>query len=253
MKKRLYGLIGYPLGHSFSARYFAEKFSKEDITDADYQLFPIEQVAEFPLLCSEQPRLRGLNVTIPYKQSILPFVHRYTDAVQAIGATNCIRLEQDGSWTATNTDAIGFELALLQWLPIEQIRKMQALILGNGGSAAAVKYVLKKLGIQFQVASRKVGDGVISYTEANQLLKNDTSLLIVQTTPLGMAPATDALPPIDIRLLSARHFVFDLIYNPAQSLLLQHAQAQGAASSNGLQMLYLQAEYAWKFWNERDC
>ncbi len=253
MKKetqRLFGLIGYPLGHSFSAHYFAEKFKREGIANADYRLFPLKSLDELRDLWAGHPTLCGLNVTLPYKKAILPYLSGLTPCAAAIGAVNCLRRQADGTWYGANTDAVGFELALLEVLPLERLQQMRALVLGNGGSAAAVCYVLRKLGMNYQVVSRSNRNGTISYPAANAVIATAADLLIVQTTPVGMAPHTHALPPVNPELFGPRHFVFDLIYNPDQSLLLRCAQARGAGTSNGLRMLHLQAEYAWQFWNE---
>jgi shikimate dehydrogenase len=247
---RLFGLIGYPLGHSFSAAYFAEKFAKEGITDADYRLFPIEQIDQLPMLLEAHPNLVGLNVTVPHKRVVLTYLSELTEAASAIGAVNCVRRQPHGGWIGTNTDAIGFELSLLEFLPLSQLQQMPALVLGNGGSSAAVQYVLRKHGVAYFVASRFETPNTISYAAANELLEKKEPLLIVQTTPVGMAPNIYAMPPILPDLFAPVHFVYDLIYNPVQSLLLQHAMERGATTTNGLSMLHLQAEHAWQFWNE---
>jgi shikimate dehydrogenase len=249
-KKRIFGLIGYPLGHSFSEGYFANKFANEGIRDAEYRLFPIRQIGDFTQLFDEHPQLIGLNVTIPYKQQVITYLHALDEAATKMGAVNCIK-KQNGKLIGTNTDAFGFEHSLVPWLNGIGKPVFQALVLGNGGSAKAVAYTLNKLGIDFQIVSRQpTTQQTISYSAAHAILAQNDPLLIVQTTPLGMWPKVNDVPPIDISLLSSRHFVFDLIYNPNETLLLQQSKAQGAMTKNGLEMLHLQAERSWQYWNE---
>ncbi len=242
----VYGLIGKRLVHSFSAAYFNAKFDREG-RDARYRLFPIDDIRDvFPLI-EGNPELKGLNVTIPYKTQILPFLDGISPEAEAIGAVNtlCIR-RADGriSLYGHNTDAPGFEKSLCEFVP-ETLKS--ALILGNGGAAKAVSHVLENLGFDFKIASRRPGNGrIISYEAIPGLIAN--SPLIVNATPLGMYPDTEKYPDIPYRLLDSGHFLFDLIYNPASTLFMEKGRARGSEVKNGTDMFGYQAEYAWKIW-----
>lgn len=240
---RRYGLIGYPLSHSFSQRYFAEKFAKEGIRNCIYENFPLQDIGELDTLL-KQENLFGLNVTIPYKKQVLPFLHEMTYGVAEMGACNCIAI-RDGVLTGHNTDVAGFQRSLMPFLHSYHDK---ALILGTGGASAAVEFVLKQLHVSCQYVSRNAGNGAISYTALSPQIM-DSHLLIVNTTPLGMYPDTDACPDIPYELLTPRHHLFDLIYNPAETLFLAKGKAQGATVQNGQEMLELQAEESWKIWN----
>ncbi|HRI58319.1 MAG TPA: shikimate dehydrogenase [Saprospiraceae bacterium] len=248
LRMRLFGLIGYPLGHSFSQKYFSEKFAREGITDARYELFPLENIAGLPALLPQHPDLRGLNVTIPHKETVIPMLDELDETARAVGAVNCIKIEHR-RLKGYNTDVIGFEQSLKtvdggRWT----VDGTQALILGTGGASKAVAYVLKKLGIPFQFVSRNPGgDKQISY-ETLHRLPSTVYRLIIHTTPLGMAPHTDTCPDLPFEQLTPQHLVYDLVYNPSETLLLQRAKAQGCPVKNGLEMLHLQAEAAWNIW-----
>lgn len=243
---RLYGLIGYPLGHSFSKRYFTEKFAREGIAEARYELFPMPDLAGLRTFLAEKPELRGLNVTLPHKQAVMPLLDELDATAQAIGAVNCISF-RGGKLRGHNTDAHGFEASLRG---CGRAAFGQALVLGTGGAAQAVNFVLDKMGIPRRSVSRQPKDaGEAGYDALNQLNFNDFHL-IVNTTPLGMAPDVEACPPLLFERLDGRHLVFDLVYNPAETLLLREARRRGAATKNGLEMLHLQAERAWEIWNE---
>jgi shikimate dehydrogenase len=241
------GLIGYPLSHSFSKRYFQEKFLKEGIQDYQYDLYPFENINLFPELLKRESQLVGLNVTIPYKQSIIPYLNELDETSQKIGAVNTI-LIKNGKTTGYNTDYIGFKQSLTHFTGNEQ-SKLQALVLGTGGASKAVQEALKSLQIPFRLVSRQATEIAISY---QNLSAQDfqTYRLIINTTPLGMYPDTDKFPEIPYHFLDQQHFVYDLIYNPEETLFLQKAKMQGAKTKNGLEMLYLQAEAAWKIWQE---
>ncbi|MBK9338215.1 MAG: shikimate dehydrogenase [Lewinellaceae bacterium] len=258
-----YGLIGYPLGHSFSQRYFSEKFAREGISDSRYDLFPLPDIGALPELLEANPDLCGLNVTIPHKKSVLPYLHKLDETAQAVGAVNAIRI-RNNQLTGFNTDAVGFQKSLTAWLteqgrmpmpdsPSEGVLKtgwMRAVILGTGGAAAAVAFVLKKMQIDFVFVSRThKGQNTVSYEELHGLLPNEFTL-IVHATPAGTYPDLDTCPPVPFDLLHERHLVFDLVYNPAETLLLRRAGARGAAVKNGLEMLQLQAEAAWDVWTK---
>lgn len=251
--KNLFGLIGYPLSHSFSKQYFGNKFGKENITDCYYELFPIESIDSFKTLWENHPNLKGLNVTIPYKQKVIPFLDEIDDGAKAVGAVNTIK-RQAGKLIGFNTDVYGFEESLLFFLKVngislEQAKEKKALILGTGGAAKAVSYVLQKLGTVFQYVSRKENTAVMTYEQLNKeiISKNE---LIINTTPLGMAPNIETFPNIPYHYLNKKHLLYDLVYNPEETTFLKKGKTQGASIQNGLKMLYLQAEKAWEIWNK---
>lgn len=242
---RLFGLIGYPLSHSFSKKYFTEKFEKEGIKDCVYEIFSIPTIDELTNILAGNPALAGINVTIPYKEKVLPFLHESSVVVQKVGACNCIRII-DGKLYGHNTDVIGFEETLAEKLLPHHTK---ALVLGSGGASKAVRYVLEKNGIQFLVVSRDgYLPGFITYEEITEsLLKEYT--LVINTTPLGMQPHTEYCPSIPYFALTSQHYLYDLIYNPAKTLFLQKGEKQGATIQNGAQMLVIQAEESWNIWN----
>jgi len=245
-----YGLIGYPLGHSFSEQYFAAKFAREGIVDAQYNLFPLENLALLPDLLQQNPTLQGLNVTIPYKEKVIPYCYKLDEIAQAIGAVNCLKKVSEQQWVGYNTDAIGFEQSLLrlnggQWLSGPHL---QAYILGTGGASKAVAYVLQKHQIPVTYISRNPRQkGQISYKDLSPSHFSANTLLI-QTTPLGTHPNTEEMPPISPTLFYPGMLVYDLIYNPAETLLLREAKSHECTVMNGLEMLTLQAEAAWDIW-----
>jgi shikimate dehydrogenase len=242
---RRFGLIGYPLGHSFSGRYFAEKFEREGLTDCRYDLFPITGIEAVPALLAETPGLEGLNVTIPYKELVLPFLDRSDPVVAQIGACNCMRIGADGI-TGHNTDVFGFAESLK---PMLKTHHKSALVLGTGGASKAVCHVLLELGIEFLVVSRKTElPGVTAY-EALWDMGLEKHTLIVNTTPLGMHPLIDEAPPIPYDALTARHLLYDLVYNPSVTRFMSLGIERGAAVMNGGEMLVLQAEESWRIWN----
>ncbi|RYY56209.1 MAG: shikimate dehydrogenase [Chitinophagaceae bacterium] len=241
---QLYGLIGNPLTHSFSKKYFTEKFSREGVTDSRYELFPIPSIGELPALVSNNPSLAGFNVTIPYKQEVLAFVDEQDEVVRAIGAANCIRIV-NGRLVAYNTDVIGFEQSLLdKW----GNHHRRALVLGTGGASKAVIWVLNKLGIDVQLVSRNPSDGSISYDSITPALLGGHTL-VVNSTPLGTWPDVDAAPALPYDAVTPDHYFFDLVYNPPLTTFLRLAQANGAVVRNGYDMLEIQAEASWRIWN----
>lgn len=242
---RKFGLIGYPLSHSFSKKYFEDKFIREQIEDCSYELYPLASIDEFPgLILRVGEGLLGLNVTIPYKQSVIPYLDQLDEAAAAIGAVNTIHFSTLGT-KGYNTDAIGFEASLNEQMDRPVSR---AIILGNGGASKAVQYVLKKLGIDFQLISRKGGSGSIGYSEVtDEVIRS--SQLIINTTPLGMYPDISALPPIPYEALGPEHLLYDLIYNPPRTVFLAQGEEKSCKTVNGLDMLYRQAEASWQIWN----
>lgn len=245
MKK--FGLIGLPLTHSFSKKYFEEKFQRENIQDCSYDLFELNSIEELPSLLKSNPELVGLNVTIPYKESVLPFLDSITNEAKYIGAVNCIKVE-NGTLVGYNTDAYGFETSLTQnFSKVLNFREVQAFILGTGGSSKAVEFVLKKLNLSFLKVSRDKKADCVSYQEIEEEMKAQN--LFVNSTPLGMFPEINAAPDIPYHLLSENDFLFDLIYNPAETEFLKKGKVKGAGTKNGLEMLQLQAEKSWEIWN----
>ena len=248
MQERLFGLIGRVLSHSFSKNYFSEKFVKEDIPNCRYELFPIPDIEAFPNLLKQFPNLVGLNVTIPYKQSVIKYLDELKGGAAEIEAVNTIKIE-DGKLIGFNTDIIGFEVSLRRLLPNDSnLWPQSALVLGTGGAAKAINYVLDKLGIEFQTVSRTPEKGDLTYSALGHEQLEATHL-IINTTPLGMAPKVDACPDIPYEKIGSTHFLFDLVYNPEKTLFLEQGEFQKASIKNGLEMLHLQAEAAWDIWN----
>ena len=242
----LYGLIGYPLGHSFSKQYFAEKFEREGLSDCFYEAFPISSIDHFSALIKENPNLKGLNVTIPYKEQVLKFVTQLTAEVKYIGAANCIKINGD-QLVAFNTDIIGFEQSFCKLL---QHHHTKALVLGTGGASKAVQFVLRKLGIEFLVVTRTANlkDGYINYTMIDEEIM-EKYLIIINCSPVGMSPNENASPAIPYHFINSTHYLYDLIYKPSKTLFLQQGEDKGAVIQNGYEMLLIQAEASWKIWN----
>ena len=241
------GLIGYPLSHSFSKKYFSDKFEKEGITDFHYELYPLEQITDLPQLL-DAPAIKGINVTIPYKQAVLPYLDELDEAAAAVGAVNTI-LKKDGKVKGYNTDIYGFEISLLGQLSTATIpiTEIQALILGTGGAAKAVRYVLEKLGIFHQFVSRRKQKDYLTYDSLTPT-KFKQYQLVINTTPLGMSPNYESCPDLPYEATTDQHFFYDLVYNPAETLFLKKGAQQGASIKNGHEMLILQAEKAWSIW-----
>jgi len=242
-----FGLIGYPLDHSFSKKYFTEKFKAEGLEDHSFELYPLNQIIEFPYLLEQDPALIGLAVTIPYKESVIDYLDQLSPEAQAIGAVNCISFH-DHRTIGYNTDSIGFERSLLPLIDLEKINK--ALVLGSGGASKAVHFILNKLKIECKIVSRKNDKRFMLYEQINaEILK--TFNIIINTTPLGMYPHTELYPFFPYEHLNESHLVYDLIYNPDQTLFLQKARSGGARIKNGYEMLIIQAEENWKIWNTK--
>jgi shikimate dehydrogenase len=241
---RGFGLIGKPLAHSFSKRYFSEKFAREKIDDACYSLYELASIEELPALLQANPDLKGLNVTIPYKQAVMRYLHK-NHVPEEIGACNCIHIKE-GKLEGYNTDWIGFERSLR---PLLEPRYRAALVLGTGGASLAITYVLRKLGIPFTQVGRTVSKKAA--TTYGQLTAADiqSHQLIINTTPLGTHPDILSLPDIPYHAVGAGHLLYDLVYNPAVSAFLQQGLPVGARIKNGEEMLQLQADESWKIWN----
>lgn len=242
------GLIGFPLGHSFSKKYYLEKFEQEDIQDIDYDLYPIAAIPDFQQLYTTDERFYGFNVTIPYKQAVLSYIDQLSPEALAMQAVNCIRIEKRAGkpfLIGFNTDAYGFEESLKPLLkPIHK----QALVLGNGGAAKAVLYSLKRLNIPFKVVSRSLSNGDLTYEQLEPALVEQHQL-IINCSPLGTFPNVDEAPELPYESLGENHLLYDLIYNPTETLFLKKGREQGAATKNGYEMLLLQAEKNWEIWN----
>lgn len=243
-----YGLIGYPLSHSFSKKYFTEKFEKENIMDCEFNAFAIEKIEMLPQLIKDNPTLKGLSVTIPYKESVIAFLDELDETAKIIGAVNCIKISS-GKLIGYNTDAFGFKQSIKPFLESHHER---ALILGTGGASKAVEYVLSEIGIDCHFVTRdksKVkSQKMFEYDEVNENMINAFKL-IVNASPIGMFPNVNTAPKIPYEFISSSHLLYDLVYNPAETEFLKRGKAKGAATVNGLSMLHQQAEEAWRIWN----
>lgn len=254
---KTFGLIGKSLTHSYSQSYFTEKFRQNNIHDAEYLLFSLDNIHEVKELL-KNPTLLGFNVTIPYKAAIIPFLDELTPAAQEIGAVNCVIKEND-RWIGYNTDISGFEQTL-QKITLQKFEgegaegrrdclyQTSALILGTGGASKAVCYILTQKNIPFQLVSRKKTEHTITYDEITKEIIHH-SLLIINTTPLGMFPNMDEKPPIPYSAINNRHVLIDLIYNPEETLFLKEGKTCGAMVINGLEMFWTQAKESWKLFN----
>ena len=235
------------VSHSFSKSFFDEKFFREGLRDYHYDLYELKEIKDLKKLLGDNPELCGLNVTIPYKEQVIQLLSEVDATAKRIGAVNVIKIK-DGKLRGFNTDSDAFLESLEKWFPNEAGSK--ALLLGTGGSSKAVQEALKKLNIPFQVVSRTKSAGTITYQD---LEKNggiiSESNLIINTTPLGMSPNNSTMPPLDFELITAKHHVYDLIYNPARTMFLQKAEMRNATIKNGLEMLHIQAEKSWAIWN----
>lgn len=247
---RTFGLIGFPLSHSFSPDYFNKKFQQQSI-EAVYKTFPLKSINNFNSILLNNPTLEGLNVTIPYKEAIISYLNEISTEATEIGAVNCINIiykYKKPYLMGYNTDFIGFEKS---FMPNLKPHHKKALVLGNGGAAKAIKFVLKKLNISFKTIVRtKKNEEELLYTELNKEILNDYTI-IINTTPLGTYPETENCPDIPYHFLNNTHFLYDLIYNPAESLFLKKGKLQNAEIKNGYEMLVIQAEESWKIWNKR--
>jgi shikimate dehydrogenase len=259
-----YGLIGFPLSHSFSKKYFTEKFEREKINDAQYDLFPIEHISHLPTLLKEHPDLCGLNVTVPYKIDVLKYLDWIEHDARNAGAVNCIRITAESPVMAAfsgevgikghdfklegyNTDIYGFERSLK---PLLKNYHDQALVLGDGGAAKAVKCVLDNLGITFKSVTRKHIPGHLLFSDLKPHHLRDYKL-IVNSTPVGMYPNVGECPDIPYDAITDENLLYDLIYNPEQTLFLKKGEERGATTKNGHEMLILQAEKAWEIWTSK--
>lgn len=240
-----FGLIGFPLSHSFSQKYFTEKFRAEHIPDSRYELFELSDINQLPELIRSRPYLCGLNVTIPYKQAIIPFLDEMEPVTAAIGAVNVVKFV-NGRLIGFNSDYHGFMQSLQQFYPCNPLS--QALVLGTGGASKAVTAALDYLHINYTLVSRTPAPGQFSYEQLTPTLINAYPL-IINTTPLGTYPNIESCPPILYEALSRQHYLYDLVYNPEETVFLKRGREAGAKTKNGYEMLRLQAEAAWQIWN----
>lgn len=243
-----FGLIGRNIDYSFSRTYFSEKFQKEKITNSSYENFDLDSVELFPSIIQNTSNLKGLNVTIPYKESIIPFLDKLNKTAKKIGAVNTIKISKKGKLVGYNTDAFGFKNALKPHLKFQHKR---ALILGTGGASKAIAFSLKQLGIRYKFVSRKATNKKhLTYNELSKEIIQKHKL-IINCTPLGTFPNINEAPKIPYEYISEKHLLFDLIYNPIETTFLKLGKQQGAKTLNGLDMLIKQAEKAWKIWNKK--
>jgi shikimate dehydrogenase len=262
----IYGLVGQILSHSYSQTYFENKFKDEQIKDSEYQLFPVNDVSEIPVLISNNPDIKGLNVTIPFKEKIIYILDELDPVAKEIGAVNTIKIIRENKYSLPNspysilpthyligynTDADAFYHSLKPLLPapFSNLSNTKALILGTGGSAKAIAYTLKKLNIDYKFVSRKNSDiNTLKYKDLNRDII-DSCRIIINCTPSGMYPDINGSPEIPYEFLNEKHLLFDLIYNPYETIFLKKGKEKGSKIQNGLLMLYLQAEMSWKIWN----
>ncbi|WP_454804230.1 shikimate dehydrogenase family protein [Mucilaginibacter phyllosphaerae] len=262
---KYFGLIGFPLSHSFSKKYFTDKFAAEGITDCSYELFPLENIDDLPKLLHQNPNLCGLNVTIPHKVTVMKQLDWIEHDAKGAGAVNCIRVTSESPVLAAfsgelgiqghdfrlegyNTDIYGFDTSIS---PLLNDGHDTALILGDGGAARAVKCVLDNKGITYKTVTRKPAPGNILFSNLTAKGIADNKL-IINTTPVGTYPNVDECPPIPYEAITDNHLLFDLVYNPAQTLFLKKGEEQGAATKNGYDMLVFQAEKAWEIWTSKE-
>jgi shikimate dehydrogenase len=245
-----YGLIGYKLGHSFSRNFFTEKFTRENLVNHEYVNFELDNIDEFPGIFDLGKDICGLNCTIPYKQEIMPFLDEIDEEAAQIGAVNTVKIiNKNGKriLKGFNTDLYGFENSLC---PMLEEKHKKALILGTGGASKAIKFLFDKMGIEYLSATTKeeLQEKEIRYNQLTETLMNEY-LIIINATPLGTFPKVDTCPDIPYLYLTANHVLYDLVYNPAETLFLKNGKMQGAKTKNGLEMLHLQALKSWEIWN----
>jgi len=261
---KVYGLIGFPLSHSFSKKYFTDKFEREQIKDHRYELFPLEHIKDFIALLQSNPDLCGLNVTVPHKKNVMHYLDWISHDAREVGAVNCIHIHAESPVMAAftgelgigghnfrlegyNTDIYGFETSLK---PLLNRHHTKALILGDGGAACAVKYVLGQFDIEYQIVTRRPSEKSILFSDVTRKMVEDHKL-IINTTPVGTSPNVNECPPIPYEGITDDHLLYDLIYNPEQTLFLTKGLEKGAAIKNGYQMLELQADKSWEIWTSK--
>lgn len=248
MKK--FGLIGFPLSHSFSQKYFTQKFEQLGLTDHQYGLYPIEKAEMLMEIIKNDAELVGINVTIPHKIAVMPLLDTLDEMAKGVGAVNVIKIDRspDGNvyLTGSNSDVVGFRESLR---PLLKPAHKKALILGTGGASKAVEFALKELGIDYKFASRTASESAFAYEELSRELMDEYKV-IINCSPLGTYPNVDNCPAIPYQYLTPEHLLYDLVYNPEETMFMKKGKAQGASVKNGLEMLHLQAERAWEIWNK---
>lgn len=244
---KVFGLIGKDIDYSFSKKYFSERFTNTNATDCSYQNFDIDSIDDFPNVIAQNPDLMGLNVTIPYKKTIIPFLDYLSKKAAQIGAVNVIGLTKKRKLKGYNSDYYGFKKSLTSIL---QPHHQKALILGTGGASKAVAFALKEMNIPYDFVSREAQENTISYERINATTF-DNYQIIINCTPLGTSPNTEEFPPIPYQFFTEKHLAFDLIYNPEETQFLKKSKKKGALTKNGMEMLVFQAEKAWEIWNKQ--
>jgi len=246
MSLRQFGLLGKNISYSFSKKYFTDKFALENLAECSYENFDIQTIEEFPSIIANNSGLIGLNVTIPYKESVITYLDKLSKNASQIGAVNVIRVTKKGNLKGYNSDYYGFIKSLK---PLLQPHHKKALILGTGGASKAISFAFDKLGIPFTFVTREEKEGMINYNRINATTF-DNYHIIINCTPVGTSPNTKEFPPIPYNFFTSNHLAFDLIYNPEETQFLKKAKKKGAITKNGLEMLIFQAEKAWKIWNK---
>ncbi len=244
--RKRFGLLGRNINYSFSKGYFTDKFNNENFQGCSYENFDIPDINFFTELIKNNPDLKGLNVTIPYKEAVMPFLHKLSKNAALIGAVNTIKFTKKGELKGYNTDYYGFKKSLK---PLLEPHHKKALILGTGGASKGVAFALDQLGILYTFVSREAKENAIDYERINATTF-DNYQIIINSTPVGTSPKTEAFPKIPYEFFTEKHIAYDLIYNPAETQFLKKAKEQGAQIKNGLDMLIFQAEKAWKVWNK---
>ncbi|WP_185857217.1 shikimate dehydrogenase family protein [Blattabacterium cuenoti] len=245
-KRIIYGLIGRDIKYSFSRKFFLEKFKRESIVNVDYEIFDIPKIENVSFIF-QNPYLKGCNVTIPYKTSVIPFLTKITPEAKSIGSVNVIKINNKCR-TGFNTDVLGFEYSFQKNLNrFVNKKNLKALVLGSGGVSKTISFVLKKLQIPYQCVSRKKNIGFLVYEDINQSLLKEYKI-IINCTPVGTYPDINSCPYLPYQYVSSEHYFYDLVYNPNKTLFLRNAEKKGALIKNGLEMLYIQAEESWKIW-----
>ena len=244
--RKRFGLLGRNISYSFSKGYFTEKFNKENLEGCTYENFDIPEITAFSEIIKNTPELKGMNVTIPYKEVVIPYLDQLSEIAAEIGAVNTIKFTEKGKLEGHNTDYYGFMKSLE---PLLQSHHKKALILGTGGASKGVAYALKELGISYTIVSREAKGNIIDYNQINAATFDDYQI-IINSTPVGTSPNIEAFPLIPYEYFTAKHIAYDLIYNPAETQFLKKAAAQGAQTKNGQDMLIFQAEKAWEIWNK---
>jgi shikimate dehydrogenase len=243
---KLFGLIGKNISYSFSKKYFTDKFSNSLFENCEYENFDIQSIEEFKKIITDNPNLKGLNVTIPYKETVIPFLDELSEKATKIGAVNVIRFKKNGKLKGYNSDWYGFKKTLL---PLLQPFHKKALILGTGGASKAIAFALDELDIKYAFVSREANGNTIDYNLINATTF-DNYQIIINCTPVGTSPEVDKCPELPYEFFTKNHIAFDLIYNPEKTLFLQKAKKQGAVTKNGMEMLAFQAEKSWEIWNK---